>query len=133
MLGVMALLTFHHFQYSLHDPLSTQLTMTREVRHLYDFLKANPDKGDLFVYDRPGIITAQGRSAISYNELQAKGGLYLAQGRAKLYQRVIVVHSHLFHPKEGEFDIFRPTQKLTLLQENQITPDGWLKIYRAEL
>lgn len=133
LLMVFAVLTFHHREYSLHDPLTSQLTMTREVRHIRDFLAQDLRPGDIFVYDRPGQLSALGLSAISWNKFKDERKSYLDNIRAHLYNRLILIDRPKYKPKKKEEETFEPRgYKLTQLRAHELTPEEYLRISVAE-
>lgn len=126
---VFAVLCFHHREYAIHDPLMSQLTMTREVRHIRDFIDAESTMGDLWVYDRPGQLSALGRSAISWNEFNAKTDSYFANLKVSLYTRMLVIERvPIDSKKQAEFKLDRPKFTLVPLRSHELGPDEVLRI-----
>ncbi|RZA09401.1 MAG: hypothetical protein EOP11_01855 [Proteobacteria bacterium] len=117
---VFVILAFHHHQFAMGDPLMTQLTMTREVRHIRDFLDEDAQRGDLYVYERPGQLTALGFSTISFNEFKAKQESYLENIKRGLYRRLIVI-------SKADFAI-TGTFNLRRLRTHMLTPSEELRI-----
>lgn len=132
LLGVFAVLFFHHHQYSVHDPLMTQLTMTREVRHLRDFVRDQGTMGDLHVYDRPGQLTALGLSAVSLHHFEANKASLIKNLKDKLYQRIIVIEKVKYDGPAEESGLVREGYRLYPLREHQLTPDERLRVSRLE-
>lgn len=132
LIGVFVVLFFHHHQYSLSDPLTTQLTMTREVRHLQDFLKEEGKMGDLHVYDRPGQITALGRSAVSPNHFKENKNSLIDNLRNRLYDRILVIEKVRYNGSADESSLIRDGYRLYPLREHQLSPDERLRISRLE-
>lgn len=127
-LAVFALLTLHHQTYARHDPLMTQLTMTREMRHLRDFLAAAGKPGDLFVYDRPGQLSALGLSAVSWNDFHANQAGYLENRDKNLYGRIIMIDRPQFKGQDPETALVRRGYQLRPFVEHQLTPDERLRV-----
>ncbi len=126
-LVVFALLSFHHLRYSISDPLTTQLTMTREVRHIRDFLqKASPE--DLFVYDRPGQLAALGFSAISFNYFEANKEKYVGDWKRRLFQNLYFID----RPKYAHTIYEMSPLKKVVEREHQLSPEERLRISRLE-
>jgi hypothetical protein len=124
-LVVFALLTFHHLRYALADPLTTQLTMTREVRHIRDFLqKASPE--DLFVYDRPGQLSALGFSAISHNYFEANKEKFVGDVKRRLYQNLYFID----RPRYADTIYEMSPLKKIVEREHQLSPEERLRISR---
>ncbi len=134
LLMIFGVLCFHHREYSLHDPLTAQLTMTREVRHIRDFISENNRVGDLWVYDRPGQLTALGLSTISWNKFKDENKSYLENLRVSLYNRILIIERVPYHPKNTEeWQLVRKGYKLIPQQENELTPEEKLRISVLEL
>jgi hypothetical protein len=134
LLIVFAVLTFHHRQYAVQDPLTAQLTMTREVKHIREFLSVDNRPGDLWVYDRPGQLSAMGLSAISWNKFKDDNHSYLENLRVGLYNRVLIIERPAYkHKLEGEFALQRSGYRLVPLREHELTPDEELRISVLEL
>jgi hypothetical protein len=134
LLMVFAVLVVHHRQYAVHDPLTAQLTMTREVRHIRDFISADLKPGDIFVYDRPGQLTALGLSAISWSKFKDERRSYLDNVRAHLYNRLILIDRPLYKPKNA--DDWKLEQKgyvLRPVRTHELTPEEYLRISVAEV
>jgi hypothetical protein len=132
LLALFAVLFVHHHQYSVHDPLTTQLTMTREVRHIRDFLAEEGKAGDLHVYERPGQLTALGRSSVNWNYFRDNKMALIENLRKKLYQRIIVIEHVRYGGPPEETSLSRDGYRLTPLREHQLTPDFRLRISRLE-
>ena len=125
LLGVFAILLYHHHQYAVSDPLMSQLTMTREVRHVRDFLdEASPTNRDLFIYDRPGQLTALGRSAISVNHFNGNEKSFLENLDRDLYGRLIVIEK----VSPGRPAAVTGPFRLEVLRRHQLTPEETLQI-----
>lgn len=122
-----ALLTFHHASYAISDPLTTQLTMTREVRHIRDFLKQS-HPNDLYVYDRPGQLSALGFSAISWHHFQQNREKYLEDVSRGLYQNLYFID----RPTYGT--VRPPVEHLKSLtvREHQLSPEEKLRISKFD-
>lgn len=125
------LLFVHHHQYALSDPLSTQLTMTREVRHLRDFLADEGNRGDLYVYDRPGQMMALGQGAVSWDYFAEKRVELLGNLRDKLYPRILFIE-RVKYKSPAEFALERDGYRLVPLREHQLSPEERLRISRVE-
>jgi len=119
-LAVFVILLFHHHQYAVSDPLMTQLTMTREVRHIRDFLEEDGRRGDLYINERPGQLSALGLSAISVNALTKKQEGYLENVRRGLYGRLVLVGKNTT-VVNGPF-------ALDTLRRHMLTPQEELRI-----
>jgi hypothetical protein len=133
LLVVFGVLCFHHHEYAVHDPLSAQLTMTREVRFLREFLARDGRSDDLYVYDRPGQLSALGKSAISWKTFNEKTNDFLGNLRNSLYNRIILVERVPYDPKKAEpFSLVRQGYHLLPMQENQLSPDERLRVARIE-
>lgn len=117
---VFAILFFHHHQYAVGDPLMSQLTMTREVRHIRAFLEEEGARGDLYVYERPGQLSALGKSAISLNEFKAKEDSYVDNIKRGLYRRLVLI-AKTDIPAHGPY-LFRR------LRTHMLTPQEELRI-----
>jgi hypothetical protein len=124
-LAVFGILLFHHHQYAVGDPLMTQLTMTREVRHIRDFLEEEGQRGDLYVYERPGQLTALGKSSISLNEFSAKRESYIENVKRGLYRRLVLI-------TKGESAAAPPGYFLRRLRTHMLTPQEELRISSLE-
>lgn len=134
LLMVFGVLCFHHREYTLHDPLTTQLTMTREVRHLRDFLATDSRPGDLWVYDRPGQLSALGLSAISWDRFKKEEKSYFENLRARLYTRMLVIERVPYVEKTpNEFALERGTYRLNPVREHELTPEEKLRVSVIEL
>ena len=134
LLAVFALLFFHHHQYTVHDPLMTQLTMTREVRHLRDFLaEETKGRGDLFVYDRPGQLVALGHSAVSWTYWEENKKGILENLKNHLYQRVFLLEKVRYTGLGFDASLERDGYRLVPTREHQLTPEERLRISRVEL
>ncbi len=133
LLMVFAVLVYHHREYAVHDPLTSQLTMTREVRHIFDFLEQEKRPGDLYVYDRPGQLSALGLSAISWNRFRNETKTQLDNVRTHLYNRLILIDRPEYKPKNPEeWAVDKPGYILRPLREHQLTPEEYLRIAVAE-
>lgn len=128
LLGVLVVLFAHHHQYTMHDPLSTQLTMTREVRLLRDYLGAEGKRDDLYVYDRPGQLMALGISAISWDHFKQNKAEYLANLGNKLYGRIIMIERVKYAEPVEEFALERDGFSLLPLREHQLSPSDRLRL-----
>ena len=134
LLMVFAVLTFHHRQYAVQDPLTAQLTMTREVKHIREFLAVDNRPGDLWVYDRPGQLSAMGLSAISWTKFKDDNKSYLENLRVGLYNSVLIIERPAYKPKKPEeFALQRSGYRLVPLREHELTPDEMLRISVLEL
>lgn len=100
----LVLLFLHHHQVALRDEFTDRLTMTREVRFLQDFFAQSGGfpSGDIYVYDRPGQITALGGSAVSWSHFEAKRADFETNRKNGLYQRVLFVERIPYSGKEDE-------------------------------
>lgn len=100
----LVLLFLHHHQVALRDELTNRLTMTREVRFLQDFFAQSGGfpSGDLYVYDRPGQISALGGSAVSWSHFEAKRGDFEKNRENGLYQRVLFIERVPYSVKDRE-------------------------------
>jgi hypothetical protein len=133
-LGVFAILFFHHHQYSVHDPLMTQLTMTREVRHLRDFLaEETKGRGDLFVYDRPGQLVALGHSAVSWKYWEDNKAGLLQNLSNHLYQRIFLLEKVRYTGLGFQGSLEKEGYRLVPAREHQLTPEERLRISLVEL
>jgi hypothetical protein len=130
--GIFFLLFLHHHQYTLLDPLSTQLTMTREVRYLRDFLGEEGKRSDLYVYDRPGQLMALGKSAISWDYFKQHREEYLTNLRNKLYGRILVIERVKYNSPPEEYPLVKEGYTLTPLLERQLGPVDRLRLSRVE-
>jgi hypothetical protein len=129
---VWAVMFFHHHRYTVSDPLMSQLTMTREMRHIQDFRGVAKIPGTLFVYDRPGQLAALGESSISVNEFYLKKEMYLAHLRNRLYSRIILVE-RVDRTKPPEvYSLVREGFRLMPLAEHELTPEERLRISRLD-
>lgn len=128
LLGVFVVLFAHHHQFTMHDPLSTQLTMTREVRLLRDFLRADGKRDDLYIYDRPGQLMAFGESAISWDHFKQNQAEYLSNLRNRLYGRIILIERVKYAGPGEEFSLERAEYNLTSLTEHQLSPTDKLRL-----
>jgi hypothetical protein len=126
--GIFVVLFAHHHQYTMLDPLSSQLTMTREVRHLRDYLGEDAKRDDLFVYDRPGQLMAFGMSAISWDHFKKNQAEFLANLGNKLYGRIILIERVKYAGPAEEFALERETFNLTPLREHQLSPTDRLRL-----
>jgi hypothetical protein len=134
LLMVLAVLTFHHREYAVQDPLTAQLTMTREVRHIREFLDVDQRPGDLWVYDRPGQLSAQGLSAINWDKFRTENHNYLENLRVGLYNRILIVERPKYRPTNpDDFALQRNGFRLIPLREHELTPDEELRISSVEL
>ncbi len=134
LLMVFGVLCFHHREYALHDPLTSQLTMTREVRHIRDFLAEERRPGDLWIYDRPGQLSALGLSAISWDRFKGETKSYLENLRVRLYTRVLYIERVPYDAKKAEpFALEREGYRLIPLREHELTPEEKLRISVVEL
>ncbi|MCO5142205.1 MAG: glycosyltransferase family 39 protein [Oligoflexia bacterium] len=129
---IFGLLAFHHHKYAVQDPLMSTLSMTREVRHLRDFIKRDGDIGDIYVYDRPGQLSAIGLSAISWNKFKQDQARYLTEMRNRLYQRMLVIERVKYGSSPEEFSLVREGYRLTPLYEQQLTPQERLRVSRVD-
>ncbi len=94
------------------DPLSSQLTITREVRHLRVYLAKEDHQDDLFVYDRPGQLTALGFSAVSWPYFQDHKAELLQGLRQRLYQRIIAIDRVRYNSKPEDAPLIRDGYRL---------------------
>jgi hypothetical protein len=134
LLIVFVVLTFHHRQYAVQDPLTAQLTMTREVKHIREFLAVDNRPGDLWVYDRPGQLSAMGLSAISWKKFTEDNRSYLENLKVGLYNRMLIIERPTYKRKlEGEFALQRTGYRIIPLREHELTPDEELRISVLEL
>lgn len=130
LLGVFAILLYHHHQYAVSDPLMSQLTMTREVRHVRDFLdEDSPTNRDLFIYDRPGQLSALGRSAISVNNFNQNAASFMENLRRNLYGRLLVIEK----VSPGRPPAISGPFQLKVLRQHQLTPEETLQIAEVVL
>lgn len=136
LLMVFAVLVYHHREYAVHDPLTAQLTMTREVRHIRDFVAEETKPGDIFVYDRPGQLSAIGLSAINWTKFKDERKAYLENIRVGLYQRMVFIERVPYKPKdkaqEAEFVLERKGHKLHPARKHELTPEEFLRISYIE-
>jgi hypothetical protein len=133
LLMVFAVLVFHHREYAIHDPLTAQLTMTREVRHIRDYLAQDSRPGDLFVYDRPGQLSAIGLSAISWTKFKEEKKSYLENLRAGLYNRILLIDRPQYKPKNpGEWALDQDLYRVKPLRKHELTPEEHLRIAELE-
>ncbi|HEY8280601.1 MAG TPA: hypothetical protein VIH99_13305 [Bdellovibrionota bacterium] len=137
LLMVFGVLCFHHREYALHDPLTSQLTMTREVRHIRDFMEVDTRPGDLWIYDRPGQLAALGYSAISWNRFKENTKAYLMNLNVALYNRILMIERVPYHYKTAEeripFALEREGYRIKPLRSHELTPDEKLRISEVEL
>lgn len=131
-LAIFLLLFLHHHQYAVGDPLSTQLTMTREVRHLRTYLAKEDHQDDLFVYDRPGQLTALGFSAVSWTYWEEHRAELLAGLRNRLYQRILTIDRPRYNGKPEDAPLIREGYRLTPLLEHQLSPEERLRVSRVD-
>jgi hypothetical protein len=136
LLMVFGVLVVHHRQYASHDPLTAQLTMTREVRHIRDFLEQDTRPGDLFVYDRPGQLSALGLSAVSWTRFKEDKKGYLSHVRAGLYNRIVTIDRPHYRPKDEkaakEWALDQEGYRLKPLRKHELTPEEFLRIAEME-
>jgi hypothetical protein len=132
MLAIFLLLFLHHHQYSVSDPLSTQLTMTREVRHLRAYIASESHQDDLFVYDRPGQLFALGNSAVSWGYFEQHRDELLAALKAKLYQKILAIDRPRYDGK-GNQPLVGLGYKLLPLYEQQISPEEKIRVSTVEV
>jgi hypothetical protein len=125
---IFALFSLFHLQYSVSDPLSTQLTMTREMRHIRDFHNG-AEPNDLFIYDRPGQISALGFSSISHHYFRENREKVLGDYKRRLYQNIYFID----RPKYNENNLDAEGLKLKPLVEHQLSPEERLRISKIEL
>jgi len=134
LLMIFAVLVYHHREYAIHDPLTAQLTMTREVRHIRDYISQDLRPGDLFVYDRPGQLSALGLSAISWTRFKEERKNYLDNLRAHLYSRIVLIDRPLFKPKKPEdWSLDQEGYRVVPLRKHQLTPEEHLRISEVAL
>jgi len=124
---VYAILTFHHASFAISDPLSTQLTMTREVRHIRDFLKSS-HSNELYVYDRPGQLSALGFSAISWHNFLENKEKYVSDVDRGLYQNLYFIDRPTYGTARPPVD----NLKSITLREHQLSPEEKLRISKYE-
>jgi hypothetical protein len=128
---IFALLFVHHHQYAVSDPLTTQLTMTREVRHIRAYLAKEDHRDDLFVYDRPGQLTALGFSAISWTYFEEHRDETLQALKASLYQHIITI-DRVKYKQPDATPLVRLGYKLAPLIEHQLSPEEKLRLSNVE-
>lgn len=134
LLMVFGVLVFHHRQYAVLDPLTAQLTMTREVRHIREFLDVDSRVGDLWVYDRPGQLSAMGLSAINWNKFRDENRAYLENLKVGLYNRILVIERPQYKPKNpDDFALQRNGYRFVPVREHELTPEEELRISVVEL
>ncbi|MGZ3650366.1 MAG: hypothetical protein ACXWR1_08515 [Bdellovibrionota bacterium] len=134
LLMIFVVLTFHHRQYAVQDPLTAQLTMTREVKHIREFLAVDNRPGDLWVYDRPGQLSAMGLSAISWNKFRDDNKSYLENLKVGLYNRMLIIERPSYKRSAPDpFALQRNGYRLVPLREHELTPDEELRISVLEL
>lgn len=134
LLMVFAVLVYHHREYAIHDPLTAQLTMTREVRHIRDFISQETKPGDLYVYDRPGQLSALGNSAISWTKFKDDRKSYLDNLRAGLYNRMILIDRPLYKPKApGDWALEQDGYRIKPVRKHELTPEEYLRMSELEL
>jgi hypothetical protein len=134
LLMVFGVLAFHHREYAIQDPLTSQLTMTREVRHIRELLDVDSRPGDLWVYDRPGQLSAMGLSAINWDRFRNENKAYLENLHVGLYNRILIIERPKYHPANpDEFALQRNGFRLIPLREHELTPDEYLRISSVEL
>lgn len=131
-LAIFFLLFVHHHQYAVHDPLMTELTMTREMRHLRTFLAEEPHAEDLFIYDRPGQLTAIGFSSVSWDYFEAHKAELMLNLRNHLYQKIIVIERVPYGGDPEKFGLIRAGYRLSPLRENQLTGTERLRLSRVD-
>jgi hypothetical protein len=103
--------------------------MTREVRHIRDFIAADNRPGDLWVYDRPGQLSAIGLSAINWDKFRGENKTYLENLKVGLYNRILIVERPQYHPKNpDDFALQRNGFRLIPLREHELTPEEYLRI-----
>ncbi|MGZ3694215.1 MAG: hypothetical protein ACXWQO_08435 [Bdellovibrionota bacterium] len=132
-LAIFLLLFLHHHQYSVSDPLSTQLTMTREVRHIRVFLGKEDHSDDLFVYDRPGQLFALGHSAVSWAYFEEHRDELLLNLKNHLYQKILAIDRPRYDGKPGGMPLIGLGYRLVPVMEQQLGPEELLRISKIEL
>jgi hypothetical protein len=129
LIGVFFILFFHHHQYAISDPLTTQLTMTREMRHVRDYIDKHGAAGDLWVYDRPGQLSAIGESSISINHFKQNQRSFFENLEKGLYQRMLMIDHVRYLVEKPEVT---PGYRLVPILYHQMTPEDALRISRIE-
>ncbi|MGE3262144.1 MAG: hypothetical protein AB7K68_10220 [Bacteriovoracia bacterium] len=132
-LAIFLLLFVHHHQYAVSDPLSTQLTMTREMRHIRVFLAKDDHRDDLIVYDRPGQLSALGFSAVSWTYFNEHRAELLLGLKNRLYQKVIAIDRVRYDTLPGKEFVSGEGYRLNALREHQLSPDERLRLSQMEL
>ena len=132
LLGVFAVLFMHHHHYSMEDPLLSQLTMTREVRHIRKFIQDEGQSEDLWIYDRPGQLAALGQSAVSWEYFNKNRAEVLRNLKMKLYRRVLVIERVEYNGDPEKTGLIRAGYRISPLREHQLSPDERLRISRLE-
>lgn len=133
LLMVFGVLAFHHREYAIHDPLTAQLTMTREVRHIRDYIAQDSRPGDVYIYDRPGQLSALGLSAISWKKFEEERKSFLTSLKAHLHNRLIMIDRPLYKPKKPEDALLEKTgYRLVPLRSHQLTPEEYIRISAVE-
>lgn len=127
-LGLFAIFFFHHHHYSMRDPLISQLTMTREVRHIRSYLSSNHQDSDLYIYDRPGQLSALGKSTVSHLHFEANRVALVRNLKDGLYGRFIYLEKVPYGGDQKKSALVREGYRLEPLQEHQISPEEKLRI-----
>lgn len=131
---IFVVLCFHHRHYAIHDPLTAQLTMTREVRHIREFLDKEARPGDLYVYDRPGQLSAMGLSSVSWDRFKKERKGYLGNVRSSLFNRLVLIDRPKYKPADpADASLEQPGYRLEVQREHQLTPEERLRISVAVL
>ena len=122
------LLTFHHQSFAQLDDFATRLTEMNLMAHERRYLARFGSRDNLYVYDRPGKLSAFGYSVISWYEFQNRRKTYEDNLRMGLFQKIILLRHECPDPdNEIELKVMQEI-KGNIVAKYEISPEQFLKI-----
>jgi hypothetical protein len=82
-----------------------KLVINRDLRHIYTFIRKQPEPNILYIYDRPGQIVALNKGAVTYEYAKENWEGLLSNLESGLFSRIVVIDEAYYKNKaKGEYN-----------------------------
>lgn len=119
----------------LYNPVANEgrfinkLVINRDLREIYRFVLSQPEENNLYIYDRPGQITALNRGAVNYDYAKENWESIVSDYNLGLYSNVYIIEEVDY---QKEVDYTYNGSEVSVMKNVQSTDEEYIRFLRLE-
>jgi hypothetical protein len=117
-----------YFSNSIEGRFMNKLVINRDLRFIYNFIDKQEEKNNLYIYDRPGQITALNKGAVNFQYAKENWSEIKENYKSRLFSNVYIISKERYTSKIKPFF----NDNVELIQEAQSTSKRRVRIYKLK-